>query len=136
MISCNNEEDDNKIDVPPITDDDEKTDLYVRERDHYYKCLFEDEKFRELVALRYTEVRDEVFASILEEFDIAKGAIKKALNRNIKKWPLTTVRTTWVEVYALSENYYSIGYVKGHYELLANVIKERLELLDDNYLIK
>lgn len=111
-------------------------DLFVRVCDKYYKYLFKDEKFKELVSIRYTEVRDDVFASILDEFKTTKVAINNALNRNIKKWPLSKTRTTWVEINALSDYYYSIAYVKGHYDLLTNTLEERLEILDDNYLIK
>lgn len=112
------------------------TDLFVAERDIYYKELFKDEVFKDLVKQRYTEIREEMIEPLLEELDLIYSTTKKAQTRNIKKWPLTRDRDTWVEIYALSENYYAIGSLGGHYDHLKKVLEERIELLDDNYLIK
>ena len=113
-----------------------KTALFVKETDPYYKELFKDEVFINLLKKRYTEIRSELIDPILGELDYIYNITSKAQLRNIEKWPLTKDRNTWVEMYALSINYYDIESLYGHYEHLKKVLKERIELLDDNYLIK
>lgn len=110
------------------------TDLFMRSRDYYLNSLFNDEYFENLVKYRYTEVRDEVFASVFEELDIVIETLEKAQQRNIERWPLTQERKTWIEVYALSENYLGIDSLQGHYDYLEGFLSDRLALLDAAYL--
>ena len=112
------------------------TDLFVKERDPYYKYLFQDEIFKEKVCKRYTEIREDVIEPLLKEVDYIYDITNEAQLRDIAKWPLTQERNTWVEIYALSKNYYKISSLDGHYKHLKKVLKERIKLLDDNYLIK
>lgn len=113
-----------------------RTDLFVRERDPFYNYLFKDRKFRQMVSERYTEIRTTLIEPILEEVELIYESTYEAQTRDIYKWPLTNERNTWVEIYALSGNYYAINSLDGHYEHLKKVLKERIELLDDNYLNK
>ena len=112
------------------------TPLFMRARDYYINDLFNDEYFENLVKYRYTEVRDDVFLSVFDELELAIETLEKAQKRNIERWPLTNARKTWIEIYALSENYYSIDSLQGHYRHLAQFLNERLALLDSVYLKK
>lgn len=110
------------------------TDLFVRSRDYYLKALFEDPVFEEKVQQRYKEVREDVFLAVFDEMELALDTLNNALTRNINKWPLTNERKTWVEMYALSERYYSLTTITQHNKLLYDFLTKRLEVLDDTYL--
>lgn len=111
------------------------TDLFMRNRDYYSEALFEDEAYVNLVRERYTEIREDVILSIFDELDLAKDLLAAAQQRNIERWPLTQDRITWVEQYALSANYYAIPTLQAHIDHLENTLKERLQIMDEAYLI-
>ena len=110
------------------------TPLFMRSRDYYINDLFDDEYFENLVKYRYTEIRDEIFVSVFDELELVEKTLEKAQTRNIQRWPLTKERKTWIEIYALSENYLDINSLKGHYEYLEEFLQDRLALLDSVYL--
>ena len=111
------------------------TDLFMRQRDYYSRSLFEDDEYLNLVKERYTEIREDVILSIFDELDLAKELLANAQQRNIERWPLTQDRITWVEQYALSANYYAIPTLQAHIDHLENTLKERLQIMDEAYLI-
>ena len=111
------------------------TELFVRYRDYYYRELFKIDEFEQLVKERYSETRDAVFAQIDHELDVVLNSLENAQQRNIERWPLTNERKTWVEQYALSENYYAISSLQGHYDHLDATLVDRLSILDRNYLL-
>ena len=111
------------------------TDLFMKARDYYSRALFADEEYLNLVKERYTEIREDVILSIFDELDLAKELLAAAQQRNIERWPLTQDRITWVEQYALSANYYAIPTLQAHIDHLENTLKERLQIMDEAYLI-
>ena len=113
-----------------------RTELFVRYRDYYYRELFKIDEFEQLVKERYSETRDAVFAQVDHELDVVLNTLENAQQRNIERWPLTNERKTWVELYALSENYYAISSLQGHYDHLDATLVDRLSILDRNYLLK
>lgn len=112
------------------------TDLFMRYRDYYINDLFKDPYFEKLVKERYTEVRNSVFLSVFDELELAMETLEDAQARNLAKWPIPAERKTWIEMYAISENYQSITTLHGHYTLIYNFLSERIEVLDEAYLIK
>ena len=89
--------------------------------------------FSKLVKKRYQEVRDEVFLSVFDEIDIAKEKLAKAQERNVSKWPLSTERNTWIEVYALGIDYLELTSINEHYDYLTSFLKRRLKAMDFHY---
>ena len=80
-----------------------------------------------MVKDRYNEVRDillEVFNQILE----LESVLEKAQARNLKRWSLPTQRKYWIEVYAMSNTYYSLKTINEHYKYLSDFLMERLIL--------
>lgn len=109
------------------------TKLYVKEVDPFYKYLFKNDEFNKMVKNRYNEVRDnllEVFNQILE----LESVLEKAQARNLKRWSLPTQRKYWIEVYAMSNTYYSLKTINEHYKYLSDFLMERLILLDYYYM--
>lgn len=109
------------------------TDLFVRDRDPLYRKLFTNDSFTELVKNRYQEVRDEVFLSVFDEIDIAKEKLEKAQERNVLKWPLSTDRSTWIEVNALGIDYLELTSINEHYDYLTRFLRNRLNTMDYYY---
>lgn len=109
------------------------SELFVRARDPLYAKLFLNDDFSKLVKKRYQEVRDEVFLSVFDEIDIAKEKLAKAQERNVSKWPLSTERNTWIEVYALGIDYLELTSINEHYDYLTSFLKRRLKAMDFHY---
>lgn len=109
------------------------TDLFVRARDPLYRKLFSNDSFTELVKKRYQEVRDEVFLSVFDEIDIAKEKLEKAQERNVTKWPLSTDRSTWIEINALGIDYLELTSINAHYDYLTRFLRNRLNTMDYYY---
>lgn len=111
-----------------------KTPLFTAYRDYYYRALFQDIHFINKVKARYSKIRESVFLSVFDELDLVKQLLDKAQTRNLAKWPYTSERKTWIEIYALGNYYYDIPTLSGHYDYLENFLENRLQLLDDVYL--
>ena len=109
------------------------SELFVRARDPLYAKLFLNDDFSKLVKKRYQEVRNEVFLSVFDEIDIAKEKLEKAQDRNVTKWPLSTNRSTWVEVYALGIDYLELASINEHYDYLTRFLRNRLNTMDYYY---
>ena len=88
-----------------------------------------------MVNTRYKEIRDSLLEVFLDFNDI-KNKLEKAQARNFDRWPLPTEdeRTSWIEQYAISEEYFAIDSLEGHFAHLYYYLNERLLLLDDEYL--
>ena len=109
------------------------TNLYVKECDMYYRMLFSSPTFLRNFKARYKEVRP-LLLEIIEEIDLINNSIAKAQSRNINKWPLTNKRNSWIELYALSDTYYSLKNTDEHINHLKNTLTHQLSILDQNYL--
>ena len=109
------------------------TELFVRNFDPFYRQLFENDVFLAQVKYRYKEVR-KYFEDALEELKTARDALHLAQTRNIKRWPLTTERIYWIEIYAYSRKYLWLNSLNEHYNLLFETLVEQLKILDKYYL--
>lgn len=109
------------------------TELFVRNFDPFYRQLFENDVFLAQVKYRYKEVR-KYFEEALEELNTARDALHLAQTRNIKRWPLTTERIYWIEIYAYSRKYLWLKSLDEHYNLLFETLVEQLKILDKYYL--
>ena len=112
------------------------TDLWVRHIDTFYSYLFKNETFVSMVNARYKEIRNSLLEMFVDFNDI-KTKLEFAQERNFERWPLPTEeeRTSWIENYAISEEYFAIDSLEGHFAHLYYYLNDRLLLLDDTYLI-
>ena len=107
--------------------------FFMASRDYYYNALFKDHHFFDMVAERYTEVRDDVFVSVFDEIETVTKILEKAQDRNLKRWPLTKERKTWIEQFAYDDEYVNISTLQGHYELVETFLQERLKVFDQHF---
>ena len=70
----------------------------------------------------------------MEELVIARNVLNLAQTRNIRRWPITTERIYWIEIYAYSRKYLWLKSLNEHYNLLFETLVEQLAILDKYYL--
>ena len=102
-----------------------KTELYVKQVDMFYRLMFNNRKFNQKVSEKYNEIRP----LILETFDELtniKNALTKAQNRNQIRWKFPIERKYWIEVNAMSIEYFNLENIEGHYDYLESFLNERL----------
>ena len=113
-----------------------KTELWVKLIDTFYSYLFKNATFNAMVEKRYTEERD-TFLEVFKDFAEIKVKLENAQARNFERWPLPLEgeRTSWIEIYAISDEYYALNSLEEHYAHLYYYLLDRLTLLDEQYLI-
>ena len=109
-----------------------RDDLFVSHRDYYIKTLLKDNNFKNKVKSRYQEIRDDLY-TVMDEIDILRDNLDRAQARNLQRWPFSTERNAWIEVYALSDVFLNISSIESHYQFLENYLEQRFELLDQTY---
>lgn len=109
------------------------TELYVRNVDQFYRNMFQNPTFIQKVKERYKEIRS-VLYEVFDEISFIKKALTKAQSRNMEKWPLPSQRTTWIEIYAMSNTYFNLPTLSRHYRYLKTNLEERFAVLDHYYL--
>ena len=102
--------------------------------DSFYKLLFQNETFVQMVKDRYKEVRP-LLLEVFSDFEQIKNDLVYAQERNIKRWPLPKPgdKTNWIENYAISDEYYALPTLSAHYNHLSQYLQKRLVLLDSFY---
>ena len=114
----------------------DKTELWAKFYDSFYKLLFQNDTFVQMVKDRYTEVRP-LLLEVFSDFEQIKADLVYAQERNIKRWPLPKPgdKTNWIETYAISDEYYALQSLDAHYNHLLQYLQERLALMDKYYLV-
>ena len=107
-------------------------DLFVSNRDYYIRRLLQDNNFKTQLKNRYQEVRSSLY-SVFDEIDILRENLDRAQARNLQRWPFSTERQVWIEVYALSDYFLNISSIEAHYQYLSDYLTHRFEILDEAY---
>lgn len=86
-------------------------------------------EYKQQVQERYLKIKQTILFQIYGELEIVSSYLKKAQERNIRKWPLPGDLTTYISS-RYNRNYENLTTIEEHYIYLKNMLDKRFSILD------
>lgn len=141
---------DNKLTVGPVWDFDigldvvgdhdpyygyQNSDLWAQKNLLFNQTLLSIPSYKQMVKIRYLEIKTTILEQIFEELDIVALYLKNAQIRNVSKWPLPGDLNSYIAA-RYNQTYEHLSSIEDHYEYLKKTLQKRFAVLDSYLNVK